>query len=384
MASTRQSRVGGIILAGSYLWGESPLEWIGPRPLLPVAGRPLVWYGLDWLRRSGIEHVTVCANSHTSALRSCLGNDGATGVFVDYYEDVMPRGPAGCVHDAARGRSEDVLVVMEGALLPRADLREILRAHVESRSVLTIVAVEQGSLPSGVAQLKPAGIYVVSRSALDLVPERGYQDIKEMWVPRLHEHGRRVTPFVIDAEAAIGVTGLGSYLRAAVSTLENVSERESRGDDYRRVGRAWVHRSARVSESARLSDLVLVGPRAWIEPKVVILGRTIVGPESRIGTAAILNDVVSWPGCEVGKGAILNRCILLSGSSIEPGLVVRDTVCCGSTDGRPQAAVGTASAYWAMEPQPSTGHAGTRSVSESKPVSTSERLSDVTLSPSPV
>ena len=64
----------GIILAGVHTWGESPLERICPRPLLPVAGRPLVSHLLDWLRSGGISHATICANSQSDAFHRCLGN----------------------------------------------------------------------------------------------------------------------------------------------------------------------------------------------------------------------------------------------------------------------------------------------------------------------
>jgi mannose-1-phosphate guanylyltransferase len=348
MASTPQLKVGGIVLAGSHLWGESPLDWIGPRPLLPVAGRPLLWYGLEWLRRSGIEQVTVCANSNTAAIQACLGDGSGMGLRLDYYEDLMPRGPAGCIRDAALGSAAPVFVVVEGALLPHANLSQILKAHRDSESVMTIVALAHESGNGGERQLKPAGIYVINRAALGLVPPRGYQDIKEMWIPRLHEHGCRITPYVIEAEAAVGVTGLGSYLRAAIWALEKVAGYGGWGGDYRRIGSAWVHRSARVSASAGLSEHVLVGPKARVDADVVILGRTIIGPNSRIKAAAILSDTVTWPGCEVGPGAILNRCILLAGSIIEPELVVRDTVWRPSTI-RGQDWPGESRAdYWAM------------------------------------
>ena len=37
-----------VVLAGTHTWRNSELERICPRPLLPVAGRPLIWYGLNW------------------------------------------------------------------------------------------------------------------------------------------------------------------------------------------------------------------------------------------------------------------------------------------------------------------------------------------------
>lgn len=348
MVSVPQPEIGGIILAGTHPWGESTLDWIAPRPLLPVVGRPLVWYGLDWLRQAGIGHVSVCARGEVAAIRAGLAGQSATGLRISYVQDEMPRGPAGCIRDAADERPEDVFVVIEGALLPRADLGPILKAHLGARAALTIVAFRQQSFVGGPVQLKPAGIYIASRQALSLVPDNGYQDIKEVWIPRLHQHDCRVVPYIIDAAAVIPVTGLSSYLRASVAVLERAEALGTWGGDYRRVGQAWVHRTARVSASARLSELVLVGPEAWVESKTLVLGRTIIGPRSSVGTASILSDTVSWPQCRIGAGVITNRCILMAGSSLDAGLVARDTVFCG---GRTETQVSTSGAhvdYWAM------------------------------------
>ena len=59
----RNEKVKGIVLAGTYQWGETAFESLLPRPLVPVAQVPLISYTLEWLRDGGVMDATICANS---------------------------------------------------------------------------------------------------------------------------------------------------------------------------------------------------------------------------------------------------------------------------------------------------------------------------------
>ena len=148
----------GIVLAGVHAWGGCVLDEVICRPLVPIAARPLVCHALEWLRGQGIPAASLCANSDTQGLRGYLGSGSGLGLALEYYEDVMPRGPAGCVRDAGAGRQAKWLVVVYGTIVPQIALADVLRAHEASRALLTIVAAQGGPGRScdGKA-LEPAG-----------------------------------------------------------------------------------------------------------------------------------------------------------------------------------------------------------------------------------
>ena len=174
-----QGNVHGVVLAGVHAWGNFALEHALPRPLIPVAGRPLIHHTLSWLRHAGILSASICANSDTSVLRRCLGNGHALSLSLDYYEDVMPRGPAGCARDSVIYNDCSTFVVMDATIVPRIDLLRLVEAHQESKAALTVVVTSSHS--DGVrscALLAPAGIYVFSPPALESIPADGYQDIR--------------------------------------------------------------------------------------------------------------------------------------------------------------------------------------------------------------
>ena len=165
----------GLVLAGVHCWDNSSFDEKIPRPLIPVANEPLISYVLHWFYNDGVRKVTICTNSASRQMRKYLSDGSQLGMDFDYYEDRIPRGPAGCIFDALSPEIPCTLVVAEGTCIPRANLSQMLDAHFKSKAALT-VAVEAGSKEF----LVPAGIYILDKSAVARIRETGYQDIKEI------------------------------------------------------------------------------------------------------------------------------------------------------------------------------------------------------------
>ncbi len=344
MRTNRQGRrIHGIVLAGVHSWGESILERVCSRPLLPVAGRPLIWYVLDWLGESGVEGATICANSDTYAFRRCMGAGASLGLSVDYYEDIMPRGPAGCVRDAAGRTDADTLVVAEGTIVTEVDLAALLKAHDDAGADLTVVV----SPTCRAGGLEPMGVYVASRDVLQMIPTRGYQDIKEVLIPAMHRQGKRVMPYSVPDGSTLRVTGTASYLAANAWATKSPHLKPESWAGYLPEDEAFIHESARVAPTACLVGPIVVGPDCTVEGDVTILGPTSIGSGSRIERDVVIRQAAIWSGCHIGAGAILDDSIVADGSLIEPGMVVRGAICVDGISGRRRRA-GKMGSYWAF------------------------------------
>lgn len=305
----------GIILAGVHQWRASAFERWVPRTLVPIANRPLVEYPLSWLRDGGAEGVRICANSDTQTLRSCLGDGATHGFDIDYYEDHMPRGPAGCVADAARGIRGDHFLVVEGCVIPQSvDIEHLLAAHIESGAALTVAV-------SGAAdrqRLAPAGIYVFSRTALDHVGASGYEDIKEMLIPRLHDRGLSVRRYVLD-ETPLRVTGANSCFLASRRILKHLLESDASPAGYTLKSGAIVHDSAEIAADVRIEGPCLIGPGSRVEARVTIVGPTTIGTNCHVEADTIVCRSILWDQVAIGAAAFVDRCILTHRSAVTPG-----------------------------------------------------------------
>ncbi len=317
-------KVQGVLLAGLNGWSESGLELFCGRPLLPVAGRPLIEYGFNWLRRGGASHVSICTDGYVSAFRRLLSDQAGASPAVEFHADILPRGTAGCLFDAAAVAEADLLLAVEGAIIPWLDPEPLIQAHLKSGAGLTVVAAEGETCHPAYPNMEPVGAYVVSREALKHVPARKYQDIKEMWIPRLHEKGVMVRPHVVAWRQVVRVTGAASYLAANEAVLVRSAASRACDPEYHRTGSAWVHVTAHIDPTAQLCGPVLIGPGARVGPGARILGPTTIGTACRIDRDAVIVHSALWPGCRVERRAIVNHSILAARSNVEAELILRD------------------------------------------------------------
>jgi NDP-sugar pyrophosphorylase family protein len=322
------ARVCGVVLAGVHSWGDCVLEQVACRPLLPVASRPLIWHTLNWMGQAGVRTAVVCANSDTLVMRRCLGRGEGLDLTLEYCEDIMPRGPAGCVRDAALATPAETIIVADGTIVPQIDLAAILQAHAAASAAVTVVVTATGAGDGRPTEpYEPTGIYVFARSVLDAVPPTGYQDIKETLIPRLYRSGARVVTHVVPRQRVLRVTDAVSYLTANLWAVEQLAGAGGATEDQVRDGKAWVHPTAQVDPTARFVGPVLVGARSVIEHGALVVGPTTIGGDCRIAARAVVSRSAVWDRCQVGAGAIVDQSILTDGTEVEAELVVRETVC---------------------------------------------------------
>ncbi len=349
-AVVKPTYVAGIILAGDHAWRNDFWGGVVCRSLLPLAVRPLICHTLEWFRQGGVNTTTICSNGHTKLLFQCLGDGRKLGIALEYYEDRMPRGPAGCVRDAVLCSTASVFVVVDGTIVPQVDLGALVSAHIQSKAGLTVVVEQPHTTLANLDPIvQPVGIYVLSRHVVKQIPAAGYQDIKEVLLPRLYERGEPASAYAVPCGQAPRVTSAASYLAVNMRAVERITQEAASVAGFVRVKEAWVHKSARVDPTARLVGPVLIGAGSSIGPRAMIIAPCTIGPGSTISRNAVISRSAIWNGCTVGEGAIVDGCIMTFGSSVDAGIAVRHTVCVPNPCFRPRWNDYMKSYYWPAE-----------------------------------
>ncbi|MEW6251792.1 MAG: NDP-sugar synthase [Planctomycetota bacterium] len=313
-------KVAGIILGGAHVWKEAAFDSLGPRLLLPVANAPLVGYTLAWLRSGGVRAVVLCANEGVHPLQAALADGHGHGCELFYAVDRVPRGPAGAARDAVGLCPAAHYVVVEGSLIPRLPLADLLAAHVAAGAAATIAVAADPAEDD-----EPVGVFMFARPALELVPPTGFHDLKEMLIPQLHAAGRPVQTWPAPTSAP-RVHDLASYLAAQAWALAQVGAGVFSRADYRWANGVGVHRTARVAAGARLLGPVMVGPASRVAAAASFVGPVVVGAGCRLESDCLVTDAVLWDRCTVGVGVRVEAAVLATGAAVAGPRVVRGIV----------------------------------------------------------
>jgi NDP-sugar pyrophosphorylase family protein len=193
-----------IVLAGGKAERLGDAAGGRPKPLVEVAGRPLLAYQLGLLARAGVSRVIVgCSAGRGELFERMLAGSGPELAIA---EEPEPLGRGGGIRFAAKERREDGDVyALNGDELLDVDLRTMLGRHRETRAVATIVVARPTS-PFGVVELDEqdvvrgfseggripswvsCGVYVLGEEALERFPERGDHEMTTF--PELAADGR--------------------------------------------------------------------------------------------------------------------------------------------------------------------------------------------------
>ncbi len=186
-----------VILAGGK--GSRLLPYTGdlPKPLVPVGGQPVIGYLLAQLRRSGVRRAILAVNHMADQIEAALGDGAAFGLELSYSREPQPLstvGPLTLIDDLP-----EQFLVVNGDVISDIDFSRVYEYHRGNDAELTVAThkrvhnVDYGVLTSDESGLvtgfveKPTwdfevsmGIYVFSRSLLELVPRGqpyGFDDL---------------------------------------------------------------------------------------------------------------------------------------------------------------------------------------------------------------
>jgi NDP-sugar pyrophosphorylase family protein len=193
-----------LILAGGKAERLGDAAQGNPKPLVPVAGAPLVGYTLRRLAAAGVTRaIFACARGQEERFAADLAGAGVEVVPVGEPE---PLGRGGGLRFAAAQRANSGPVfAMNGDELLDLDYDALLARHAESGAAATVVVAQVNS-PFGVVELDGddvirgfreapklehwvnAGVYVLGEEALARLPERGDHELSTF--PELARAGR--------------------------------------------------------------------------------------------------------------------------------------------------------------------------------------------------
>ncbi len=127
-----------MILAAGLGTRLRPLTDTLPKPLLPIAGRPLIAWNLLLLRRYGVTEVMINLHHLGHLIEQALGDGSAFGMRIAYSKEPAILGTGGGLKQAEPFFGGEPFFVLNGDTLFDMDLGGMAAAHRQNRAVATM------------------------------------------------------------------------------------------------------------------------------------------------------------------------------------------------------------------------------------------------------
>jgi dTDP-glucose pyrophosphorylase len=203
-----------VILAGGRGTRLYPLTESVPKPMLTVAGRPILERLVLHLMSHGFNRIYIAVNYLADVIIEYFGDGSRLGCSIQYLREKEPLGTAGALSLLPGSISETALVI-NGDLVTQCDLGRLLEYHERGGFVATLgLRPHSITIPYGVAHVedgklvelkeKPtermlinAGVYAISPRAVAMIP-RGVEYPMTALLTRCHADGLSVGAQVIE------------------------------------------------------------------------------------------------------------------------------------------------------------------------------------------
>src|ERR1039457_6046693 len=115
-----------------------PMTANQPKPLLPVANRPIMEHVLRLLKRHGFAETVVTVQFLASLVRNYFGDGEDLCMSLQYATEETPLGTAGSVKNAEDAPDDTPFLVISGDALTDIDLSALVQAHKENGALVTV------------------------------------------------------------------------------------------------------------------------------------------------------------------------------------------------------------------------------------------------------
>jgi glucose-1-phosphate thymidylyltransferase len=306
-----------LVLAGGSGSRLRPITHTYAKQLLPVANKPVLFYGLEAIRDAGITDVGIVVGDTAPAIQDAVGDGSAFGLTATYLRQDAPRGLAHAVIVGRDFLGDDDFVMYLGDNFIVGGITPLVEEFRSSRPDAQIMLT---SVPDprqfGVAELDTAGEVV----GLEEKPQRPKSDLALVGVyiftPAVHEAVSQLAPswrgeleiteaiqWLIDQGRKVRSTTITGYWK----DTGNVADMLEVNRMVLETTEPQVHGTVEASE--------LIG-RVAVEAGAQVSGSRIVGP-AIIGTGTRVSASYIGPFTSVAQDCTITD------SEIEYSIVLR-------------------------------------------------------------
>jgi mannose-1-phosphate guanylyltransferase len=313
-----------MILAAGYGTRLRPVTYTLPKPIVPLAGRPLIGWAVESLLAAGIRDFIVNLHHLPEPIERYLREryQGIAHFEFSYEPEILGTGGGvRKVRALLESNPEFFLVNGDTIQFPPYDALRAARNERDALAALTLRHPPQGDrftpvyfdddritgFGSGTGHaLMFSGTHLISRRIFDYLPNKDFSGIVDEVYQPLIDSGREAIAGVVDDSLWFDIGTPQRYMSASRTLLDLMVRGQlaaPRGTHI--AGDSLVHETATVTGTMSRS---IAGERSVIE-----------------GT---LTDTVVWDDCRIARGVSLDNCIVANAVEIAVPIELRNVLIC--------------------------------------------------------
>ena len=311
----------GLILSGGKGTRLRPITHTSAKQLIPVANRPVLFYGIKAMADAGIEEVGIIIAPETGPeIREVAGDGSQFGVQITYITQAEPAGLAHAVLTAEPFLGDAPFVMYLGDNLLQGGIQELVAAfQANAPDALILLTPVEDPENYGVAELKDGRVVSLAEK-----PPQPKTDLAlvgvYMFTAGIHDAARAIEP------SARGELEITDAIQHLVDTGRRVEPHVVRG---------WWKDTGRLADMLEANRLILdviekridgdltdsqVDGRVVVEAGATLVRATVRGP-AIIGAGTRLEDCYVGPYSAIGENCVVESAevehsILLAGSEV--------------------------------------------------------------------
>jgi glucose-1-phosphate thymidylyltransferase len=311
----------GLILSGGKGMRLRPITHTSAKQLVPVANKPVLFYGIEAMAQAGIEDVGIIIAPETGdEIRTAAGDGSQFGVAITYIEQDEPLGLAHASLTAEDYLDGESFVMYLGDNLLQGGITELVASfRASAPDALILLTPVDDPQNYGVAELDGDRVVRLvekpAQPATDLALVGVY-----MFTAGIHDAARAIEP---SARGELEITDAIQYLVDQGHRVEP------------HIVRGWWKDTGRLEDMLEANRLVLDRIEPRVEGELVDSqcdGRVVVEPGARlerttvrgpaiIGAGTRITDAYIGPYTSIGEGCVISdaeveHSILLEGSQV--------------------------------------------------------------------
>jgi mannose-1-phosphate guanylyltransferase/phosphomannomutase len=340
-----------VVMAGGEGSRLRPLTINRPKPMVPIANRPVMGHIIELLKRHNINEIVATLQYRADDVQNYFGDGSNVGVAMHYSVEPQPLGTAGSVKLAEKHFSRDEpFLIISGDALTDFNLSEIVEFHKRAGALVTITLyrvpnpleygviivdgtrrierfLEKPSWGEVISDTVNTGIYVISPEALDDIEPGTPSDFSKDLFPLLLRRGAPLYGYVANGYWC-DVGDIAEYMRA---TGDLLSGKVNLGETGHHIGGGiFTEDDVEIAPDAQLFGPIFLGQGVRIKGGVVIHGPTVVRPFTFVDNRTHVDRSIIWRNAYIGEGVELRgaiigrRCSLKSKAVVFEGAVLGD------------------------------------------------------------